>query len=104
MTTLPRNALSEICWPNWLVSRKLGAARPPRDEPGSRFGLPAPAACCCRALLAADPFVAPLPAPHAATAAAVTKASATAAARRNPPHPERDRGLPPAGACTHTLP
>src|SRR5260370_6682938 len=39
MTTLPRNWLSDIGWPNWLTSRKSGAGRAPREVPGSRLGL-----------------------------------------------------------------
>src|ERR1700742_3084517 len=39
ITTLPRNWLSDIGWPNWLVSRKSGAATSPIDEPRSRLGL-----------------------------------------------------------------
>src|SRR5215467_3511015 len=39
MTTLPRNWLSDIGWPNWFRSRKSGAGFPPSEEPRSRFGL-----------------------------------------------------------------
>src|SRR6266487_994000 len=39
MTTLPRNWLSDIGWPNWLRSRKSGAAFPPSEDPRSRLGL-----------------------------------------------------------------
>ncbi len=39
ITTLPRNWLSDIGWPNWLTSRKSGAGTPPRELPRSRFGL-----------------------------------------------------------------
>src|ERR1700761_6627242 len=39
MTTLPRNWLSDIGWPNWLCSRKSGAGLLPSEEPRSRFGL-----------------------------------------------------------------
>src|SRR3984957_2146918 len=37
-TTLPRNWLSDICWPNWLVSVKTGAFLLPSDPPRSRLG------------------------------------------------------------------
>src|SRR6478735_2384868 len=39
MTTLPRNWLSDIGWPNWLRSRKSGACLPPSEDPRSRLGL-----------------------------------------------------------------
>src|SRR5215472_15770374 len=39
MTTLPRNWLSDIGWPNWLRSRKSGAGCPPSEDPRSRLGL-----------------------------------------------------------------
>src|SRR6266550_792292 len=39
MTTLPRNWLSDIGWPNWLRSRRSGAGLPPSEDPGSRLGL-----------------------------------------------------------------
>src|SRR6266516_5934827 len=39
MTTLPRNWLSDIGWPNWLRSRKSGAGLPPSEDPRSRLGL-----------------------------------------------------------------
>src|SRR6478609_9320959 len=39
MTTLPRNWLSDIGWPNWLRSRKSGADLPPSEDPRSRLGL-----------------------------------------------------------------
>src|SRR5689334_252820 len=39
MTTLPRNWLSDIGWPNWFRSLKSGAGFPPSEEPRSRFGL-----------------------------------------------------------------
>ena len=39
MTTLPRNWLSDIGWPNWFCSRKSGAACPPSEVPRSRLGL-----------------------------------------------------------------
>src|SRR5271157_5555458 len=50
MTTLPRNWLSDIGWPNWFCSRKSGAAVPPSELPRSRLGLsiaaePGPADC-----------------------------------------------------------
>src|ERR1700722_9434308 len=38
MTTLPRNWLSDICWPNWLTSVRLGAGLSPAEEPRSRLG------------------------------------------------------------------
>ena len=39
MTTLPRNWLSDIGWPNWLRSRKSGAGLLPSEDPRSRLGL-----------------------------------------------------------------
>ena len=39
MTTLPRNWLSDIGWPNWFCSRKSGAGRAPSEVPRSRLGL-----------------------------------------------------------------
>src|SRR5262249_55065087 len=39
MTTLPRNWLSDIGWPNWFRSRKSGAGCPPSGDPRSRSGL-----------------------------------------------------------------
>src|ERR1700759_3676500 len=39
MTTLPRNWLSDIGWPNWLCSRKAGAGLLPSEEPRGRLGL-----------------------------------------------------------------
>ena len=50
MTTLPRNWLSDIGWPNWFCSRKSGAAVSPSELPRSRLGLsiaaePGPADC-----------------------------------------------------------
>src|SRR5438270_13106326 len=39
MTTLPRNWLSDIGWPNWFRSRKSGAGLPPSEDPRSRLGL-----------------------------------------------------------------
>ena len=39
MTTLPRNWLSDIGWPNWLRSRKSGAGLSPSEDPRSRLGL-----------------------------------------------------------------
>src|ERR1700683_4554110 len=44
MTTLPRNWLSDIGWPNWFTSRKSGAGRSPRELPRARLGLFIPAA------------------------------------------------------------
>ncbi len=39
ITTLPRNWLSDIGWPNWFRSRKSGAGLLPSEEPRSRLGL-----------------------------------------------------------------
>src|ERR671922_1269109 len=44
MTTLPRNWLSDIGWPNWFRSLKSGADCPPSEDPRSRLGLPLAAA------------------------------------------------------------
>src|SRR5258707_15400541 len=38
-TTLPRNWLSDIGWPNWFCKRKSGAGRAPSEVPRSRLGL-----------------------------------------------------------------
>ena len=38
MTTLPRNWLSDIGWPNWLTSLMSGAGCAPSELPRSRFG------------------------------------------------------------------
>ena len=67
MTTLPRNWLRDIGWPNWLTSRNPGAARPPSEDPGSRSGLAAAVRACP---VSAWPVTFPVPslALHAATA------------------------------------
>src|SRR5262250_790440 len=44
MTTLPRNWLSAMCWPNWLTRWMSGAGWPPSELPVSRAGLLAAAA------------------------------------------------------------
>src|SRR6201996_3446456 len=72
ITTLPRNWLSDIGWPNWLVSRKSGAVTPPSDEPRSRLGLFSAAAL--------DPAVGMLavlaaPEPHPVSAANAPRAA-----------------------------
>ena len=38
MTTLPRNWLSDIGWPNWFTSAMSGAGSEPSELPRSRFG------------------------------------------------------------------
>src|SRR6516162_6407536 len=38
MTTLPRNWLSDIGWPNWFSRAMSGAGCPPSELPRSRFG------------------------------------------------------------------
>src|ERR1700691_2392413 len=63
MTTLPRNWLSDIGWPNWFVSRKSGAGRDPSDEPMSRLGLYIPAAFAAAAGEPAAPEPEPEPEP-----------------------------------------
>ena len=72
-TTLPRNWLSDMGWPNWLTSRMSGAARLPSEVPGSRSGLAA-AACACA------PPIGPIPG-----AVAVLPALAPQAARASSP-------------------
>src|SRR5690348_11122993 len=44
MTTLPRNWLSDIGWPNWLTSLKSGAGLLPSGLPRSRLGFSSAAA------------------------------------------------------------
>ena len=80
ITTLPRNALIEIAWPNWLVSRKSGAGAF-STVPGSRSGLAA--AECSAAVIEPPPAELPLVGlvPQAARAAAAASAVATPAAR-----------------------
>jgi len=76
MTTLPRNWLSDIGWPNWFVSRKSGAGSDPSEEPRSRLGLYIPAA-----FAAAVGELAAAPEPEAVlqpTAPASTPSTATA--------------------------
>ncbi len=78
MTTLPRNWLSDIGWPNWFVSRKSGAGRDPSEEPRSRLGLYIPAAFAAAVgELAAVPEPEPEPEPQPA-APARTPSTATA--------------------------
>src|SRR5262245_5898874 len=79
--TLPRNWLSDIGWPNWLVSRKSGALALPRELPRSRFGF------CAAAASAFDMPVPPCP-PGAADdpdeQAPSKAAAATSAAAASP--------------------
>src|SRR5215469_13761830 len=44
ITTLPRNWLSDIGWPNWFVSLMSGAGVLPSEEPRSRLGFASAAA------------------------------------------------------------
>src|SRR5271169_39734 len=81
ITTLPRNALSEIRWPNWFVSEKSGAAMPPSGDPGSRFGL---AAACC-----ADPAIGCCPLPPLAEPQPAAATAATASTRARLRAPDR---------------
>src|SRR5215469_5812757 len=89
MTTLPRKSLSDIRWPNWLVSEKFGAGMPCSDVPGSRLGFAAASFCCAAVLPAPDvpPCpLAPVAAPQPATAAAPTTATRPPIAARPGPH------------------
>src|ERR1700761_8465066 len=76
-TALPRNWLSDIGWPNWLVSLTSGAALLPSEVPRSRLGLEA-APLGPGAAAAWLPPLPPLPPeqPASARAAAVTAPAA----------------------------
>src|SRR5215831_20184590 len=60
-TTLPRNWLSDIGWPNWLVSVKSGAGDVPRSVPRSMFGFD----CAAVPAVLLSPGPAPAPGPDA---------------------------------------
>src|ERR1700759_4763682 len=77
---LPRNWLSDMAWPNWLVSVTLGAALVPSDVPRSRFGLEAAALELGEA--AAELPLPPLEQPARARAAATTAPPAAVSTRR----------------------
>src|ERR1700761_1317294 len=84
-TALPRNWLSDMGWPNWLVSLTLGAALVPSDVPRSRLGLDA------------APGAPPPPRleqPARASAATTTAPAAAVSARSR----VRDRERRPGGA------
>ena len=93
ITTLPRKALSDTGCPNWLVSRKSGAA-PLIEVPVSRFGLSAAACAWAAGLIcpplpwAPLPWEPPLPAPpQAARPSTATAAPAAISRARAAPMP-----------------
>src|ERR1700742_2620377 len=84
-TALPRNWLSDMAWPNWLVSLTLGAAGRPSEVPRSRLGLDAAALELGEA--AAWLALPPLEQPARASAAATTAPAAAVSTRSRERHP-----------------
>src|SRR6185437_13412837 len=86
MTTLPRNWLSDIGWPNWLTSLKSGAGLSPSEVPRSRLGFSSAAAFAEFAWEGAEPCDAGACDPDdeqpATASAAATAAPASHDARR----------------------
>src|SRR6202012_1759137 len=80
-TALPRNWLSDMGWPNWLVSLTLGAALVPSDVPRSRLGLDAAALELGEAAAGGPPP--PLLEQPARASAATTTAPAAAVSARS---------------------
>src|SRR5260370_37837706 len=80
MTTLPRNWLSDIGWPNWFRSRKSGAGPEPSEVPRSRLGF---AIAAESGPVACEPAGGPAdgdPAPHPARPGSAPTAPSTARA------------------------
>ncbi len=87
MTTLPRNWLSDIGWPNWFTSLMSGAGSAPSELPRSRFGFISAAVDAGLACMPASELVlalAPHPArPNDPVRTLRTAAAASAARGRN---------------------
>jgi len=103
MTTLPRNWLSDIGWPNWFVSRKSGAGSDPSEEPRSRLGLFIPAAIAvavCELTADPEPEAVLQPTAPARTPSMATAGSRTRARNAGSTTPARNLGMT---ACTRNL-
>src|SRR5271165_1445576 len=88
MTTLPRNWLSDIGWPNWFTSLMSGAGCRPSELPRSRFGFISAALAAGLACMPPDdmpvdePELALALAPHPASAVSTLSMTAAASAPR----------------------
>src|SRR5580692_8151062 len=82
MTTLPRNWLSDIGWPNWLTSLMSGADRESSELPRSRFGFISAALEAGLACMPPSELVLLALAPHPASAASTLSRAAAASVPR----------------------
>src|SRR5580704_10905862 len=86
MTTLPRNWLSDIGWPNWFTSLMSGAGCRPSELPRSRFGFISAALAAGLACMPPDDMPVDEPelalAPHPARAVSTLSMTAAASAPR----------------------
>src|SRR5260370_12531000 len=82
MTTLPRNRLSDIGWPNWLTSVMSGAGREFSELPRSRFGFISAALEAGLACMPPSELVLLAPAPHPASAVSTLSRAAAASVPR----------------------
>src|SRR5260370_10759924 len=82
MTTLPRNRLSDIGWPNWLTSVRSGAGREFSELPRSRFGFISAALEAGLACMPPSELVLLAPAPHPASAVSTLTRAAAASLPR----------------------
>src|SRR5271156_4401799 len=82
MTTLPRNWLSDIGWPNWLTSLISGAGREFSELPRSRFGFISAAVEAGLACMPPSEPVLLALAPHPASAVSTLSRAAAASVPR----------------------